>query len=311
MKVIDFEQIRALNISPAQYFRWVSEMIQKKEEAILPAKLSLKPADGVFYNIMPSLLPKEQFAGVKVVTRYPARLPALDSEILLYDMHSGLPCALLDGTYITAVRTGAVAAHSVKLLANPDFQTVGFIGLGNTARAAMEMLLMLYPNKQLTVKLLKYKNQHELFAARFPSSQIQYVYCDTPQAVVENSDVILSAVTVFEEDICNTECFKAGCLVVPIHTRGFTNCDLVFDKVYADDTAHVHGFKNFGKFRFFAEVADVVNGKAPGRERETERILAYNIGLSIHDIYLAEKIYTAVTADREIDLKAPKEKFWY
>ena len=57
--------------------------------------------------------------------------------------------------------------------------------------------------------------------------------------------------------------------------------------------------------------SDVVNGKAPGRERETERILAYNIGLSIHDIYLAEKIYTAVTADREIDLKAPKEKFWY
>ncbi len=84
---------------------------------------------------------------------------------------------------------------------------------------------------------------------------------------------------------------------MPIHTRGFTNCDLVFDKVYADDTAHVHGFKNFGKFRFFAEVADVVNGKAPGRESETERILAYNIGLSIHDIYLAEKIYTAVTAD--------------
>ncbi len=311
MKVIDFEQIRALNISPAQYFAWVSEMIQKKDEAILPAKLSLKPADGVFYNIMPSLLPKEKFAGVKVVTRYPERHPALDSEILLYDMHSGLPCALLDGTYITAVRTGAVAAHSVKLLANPDFQTVGFIGLGNTARAAMEMLLMLYPNKALTVKLLKYKNQHELFAARFPSEQIRYIYCDTPQAVIENSDVVLSAVTVFEEDICDPSYFKSGCLVVPIHTRGFTNCDLVFDKVYADDTAHVRGFKNFGKFRFFAEVADVVNGKAPGRENEAERILAYNIGLSIHDIYLAKKIYTVIDADGDIDLKAPKEKFWY
>lgn len=311
MKVIDFEQIRALNISPAQYFTWVSEMIQNKADAILPAKLSLKPMDGVFYNVMPSILPKEKFAGVKVVTRYPDRFPALDSEILLYDMQNGLPCALLDGTYITAVRTGAVAAHSVKLLANPDFKTVGFIGLGNTARAAMEMLLMLYPTKQLTVKLLKYKNQHELFANRFPAEQIQYVYCDTPQEVIENSDVIFSAVTVFEEDICDPECFKAGCLVVPIHTRGFTNCDLVFDKVYADDTAHVHGFKNFGKFRFFAEVADVVNGKAPGRESSQEKILAYNIGLSIHDIYLAGKIYTAAASEASIDLKAPTEKFWY
>lgn len=311
MKVIDFEQIRSLNISPAQYFSWVSEMIAKKGEAILPAKLSLKPADGIFYNIMPSLLPKENYAGVKVVTRYPARQPALDSEILLYEMESGLPCALLDGTYITAVRTGAVAAHAVKLLANPDFETIGFIGLGNTARAAMEMLLMLYPQKKITVKLLKYKNQHELFAARFPAAQIQYVYCDTPQAVIEDSDVILSAVTVFEEDICGTEYFKPGCLVVPIHTRGFTNCDLAFDKVYADDTAHVHNFKNFGKFRFFAEVADVVNGKAPGRQSAEERILAYNIGLSIHDIYLAEKIYTRMLGSQEVDLKAPKEKFWY
>lgn len=311
MKVIDFEQIRALNISPAEYFGWVSEMIQKKNQAMLPAKLSLKPKDGVFYNIMPSLLPQEQFGGVKVVTRYPERYPALDSEILLYDMHSGLPCALLDGTYITAVRTGAVAAHSVKLLANPDFKTVGFIGLGNTARAAMEMLLMLYPNKSLTVKLLKYKDQHNLFAARFPSDRIEYVYCDTPRDVVENSDVILSAVTFFDEDICEPEFFKVGCLVVPIHTRGFTNCDLVFDKVYADDTAHVRGFKNFGKFKFFAEVADVVNGNAPGRESEAERILAYNIGLSIHDIYLAEKIYAVSKTETQIDLKAPTKKFWY
>lgn len=311
MKIIDFEQIRALGISPAQYFTWVSEMIQKKNEAILPAKHSLKPRDGVFYNIMPSLLPQEQFGGVKVVTRYPERRPALDSEILLYDMRTGLPCALMDGTYITAVRTGAVAAHSVQLLANPDFKTIGFIGLGNTARAAMEMLLMLYPNKKLTVKLLKYKDQHDLFAARFPSEQIEYIYCNTPQDVVKNSDVILSAVTFFDEDICEPACFKAGCLVVPIHTRGFTNCDLVFDKVYADDTAHVHSFKNFGKFKFFAEVADVVNGNAPGRESREERILAYNIGLSIHDIYLAEKIYSATTSDIQIDLKAPTEKFWY
>lgn len=311
MKTIDFAQIRDLQIPASQYFAWVSEVIQNKEKTILPAKLSLKPLDGVFYNIMPSILPQEHLAGVKVVTRYPSRLPALDSEILLYDLRSGLPLALLDGNYITAVRTGAVAAHSVQLLANPDFQTVGFIGLGNTARATMEMLLMLYPNREMTVKLLRYKNQHDLFMERFPASNVRYVLCDSPEEVVHDCDVIVSAVTVFDQDICTPDCFKPGCLVVPVHTRGFTNCDLIFDKVFADDTAHVKGFKNFGKFRYFAEVADVVNQKAVGRQSPQERILAYNIGLSIHDIFLAGKIYSKIDSEDTIDLKAPQEKFWY
>ncbi len=311
MKTIDFVQIRDLQIPASQYLTWVSEMIRNKERAILPAKLSLKPMDGVFYNVMPSILPQEHLAGVKVVTRYPSRSPALDSEILLYDLRSGLPLALLDGNYITAVRTGAVAAHSIHLLANPNFSTVGFIGLGNTARATMEMLLTLYAERELTVKLLRYKDQHDLFMERFPAPNVHYVLCGSPEEVICDCDVVVSAVTVFENDICDTDCFKPGCLVVPVHTRGFTNCDLVFDRVFADDTAHVRGFKNFGKFRYFAEIADVINGKAVGRQTPQERILAYNIGLSIHDIYIAGKIYSKINSADTINLKSPKEKFWY
>ena len=43
--------------------------------------------------------------------------------------------------------------------------------------------------------------------------------------------------------------YRKGCLVIPVHTRGFQNCDLCFDKVYADDTAHVCGFKYFNEFK--------------------------------------------------------------
>lgn len=313
MRMISFDKIKNLDISPLICYKWVTEAIAAKEEALLPAKISLKPQmEGVFYNTMPVIIPALRAGGVKLVTRYPGRNPSLDSEILLYDLETGKNVALLDGNWITALRTGAVAAHSIKLFAVEDFKEIGMIGLGNTARAALKVLLALYPERVLTIKLKSYKNQHELFAADFAGYEnVSFIYCDSYEETVRNSDVVLSAATVLNQDICTDDCFKEGILVVPIHTRGFTNCDLFFDKVFADDTNHVKEFRYFNQYKCFAEVSEVVTGKKPGRESVKERILAYNIGIALHDIYFAEKIYELVKDEcEEISLKAPTEKFW-
>ncbi len=312
MKIITFEDILKLQISPLECFEWVSEAIEKKKEALLPAKISLKPdLEGVFYNTMPAIIPSINYGGVKLVTRYPKRNPSLDSEILLYNLLTGENVALMDGNWITTWRTGAVAAHSIKLLAKTGFSVIGFIGLGNTARATLKILLSIFPEKHFQIKLKKYKNQHESFAQLFSSySNITFLYYDNVKEVIKGSDVVISAATVFEKDICEDECFDEGVLLVPIHTRGFTNCDLFFDKVFADDEKHVKGFKNFDKFKSFSEISDVVLKKATGRESQRERILVYNIGIALHDIYFAGKIYEALKEGNDISLNAPSEKFW-
>lgn len=317
MLILSHSEIMALNVEPVQCYEWVNEMIKNKNETILPAKLSLKPREDIFYNVMPSLLPQFNIGGVKVVTRYPDRIPSLDSQILLYDYESGHLKALLDGNFITTIRTGAVAAHSIKLFAKSDFEVIGLIGLGNQARATLKVLLSLFPEKQIVLKLFKYKDQHILFMEYIKSlgitDKISFVICDSYEETVRGSDVIISSVTYFEKDICSDDCFDEGCLVVPIHTRGFMNCDLFFDKVFADDTDHVKGFKYFDQFKKFAEVTDVLNGVSPGRENDSERILAYNIGLSIHDIYFSYKIYELAKLNgngKEFQLDAPTEKFW-
>ena len=76
-------------------------------------------------------------------------------------------------------------------------------------------------------------------------------------------------------------------------------------------------FKNFSKFRYYAEVSDVVNGKAAGRENDRERILAYNIGISVHDINYAAHIYqffeqTPGAFERltDAEMHDPTDKFW-
>jgi ornithine cyclodeaminase/alanine dehydrogenase len=143
MKVITFEDILKQKISPKMCYEWTCEMIKNKSDALLPPKISMKPFDGVFCNVMPSII--GNIGGVKVVTRYPERVPALESFLTIYDVQTGENLALMDATWITAMRTGAVAAHSILLLAKKDFSTIGMVGLGNTARAALLILAEICP----------------------------------------------------------------------------------------------------------------------------------------------------------------------
>lgn len=319
MKIISFEDVSSLNVSPVDCYNWISEMILHKADTFLPAKTHMNMPGNVFCNVMPCLIhmPSGNIGGVKVVTRYPERTPSLDSKILLFNADSGEFLALIDGNWITAMRTGAVAAHSIINFAKKDYKTVGMIGLGNVARATMLVLASMV-DRELEIKLLRYKDQAELFIKRFNGfDNLHFEIVDSIEDVIKGMDVIVSCATYFENDIASDDWFDKGVLVVPVHTRGFTNCDLFFDKVFADDTGHVDHFKNFDKFRYFAEVSDVVNGRSVGRENNQERILAYNIGVSIHDINYAAHIYEMISErpsafEKLIDANMgdPKVKFW-
>lgn len=320
MKVITFQDIASLRLSPSLCYDWVASMIENKRKALLPPKISLQPSPGVFCNVMPCMIPAKTgkiWGGVKLVTRYPNHTPSLESRILLMDAESGEFLVLMDGTWITAMRTGAVAAHSVMLFAKRDFATVGMMGLGNVARSALLSLLSQVPDRELHIKLLKYKGQEESFAERFREyKNLRFSAVESPREMAIGSDVILSGATYLHEDVCGDDCFEEGVLVQPIHTRGFTSCDLFFDKVFADDLGHVRHFKNFEKFKSFSEVCDVVTGTKPGRESDSERILVYNIGISVHDIFFAASIWRlmeergTLASLPEIDMMEPTEKFW-
>ncbi len=314
MRIISQKQIRDLNITPSQCVEWVRESFSLKEMAQLPAKISLHPQGNDFFNTMPCLLPAPyNYFGVKEVHRIKGATPALGSDMLLYNSQTGELLAMLDADWITTMRTGAVAALAIQTFRNKKTKTYGFLGLGNTGRATMLCLLDIEPDVMHHVILLRYKDQAELFIERFKDfSNVTFSICDDTQELVAQSDVIVSCITEAQGLLCEEDdLYKEGCLVVPVHTRGFQNCDLCFDKVYADDTAHVCGFKYFSQFKQFAEIQDVMAGKAKGRESDSERILSYNIGLGLHDVVYASKIYEILNDDScEIELVRETEKFW-
>lgn len=314
MKIITHEDIINLNISYKDCYKWVEEAIKNKDsnDIVLPPKISLKPnKDGEFCNVMPSVIKNISRGGVKIVTRYLDRKPSLNSKILLFDSSTGSELALMDGNWITAFRTAGVAVHSISLFAKKNFKTIAIMGLGNMMYATFEVLLAVFPNREFTIKILKYKNQHNEFADRFKNKNLKFEFYDNADEWAKGSDVIISAATYLAEDICKNESFDEGVLLVPIHTRGFTNCDLFFDKIYGDDKGHIQGFKYFNKYKYFAEVSDVVNAKCEGRKNDKERIIAYNIGISLHDIYFASKVYELFKdSSKNIDFKEPIQKLW-
>ena len=314
MKIISQQQIRELHIAPAQCVEWVKESFSLKEKAQLPAKISLHPQGNDFFNTMPCLLPEPfNYFGVKIVHRIKGAAPALGGDILLYNAQDGELLAMLDADWITTMRTGAVATLAMLTFRKSDAKNYGFIGLGNTGRATMLCLLDAEPEVMHHVLLMRYKNQAELFIERFKGyTNVNFSICDDVRELIAQSDVIVSCITEAQGLLCDDDSlYKEGCLVVPVHTRGFQNCDLFFDKVYADDTAHVCGFKYFDRFKQFAEIQDVIAGKKPGRESDTERILSYNIGLGLHDVVYASKIYERLGADaHNITIERETDKFW-
>lgn len=294
MQIITTEDILSLGITRNEAIDWVREAFMIKPECQLPAKISIHPRGTDFINTMPCLLP-ERFKrfGCKVVSRVKGCHPALKSEMMLLDTTDGSLLALVDCDWITATRTGAVATLAIETLRRKGASTYGFIGLGVVGRETLIDVLERTRGCQTEIRLRRYKTHAEDIIAELAPSypDAHMVIADSNEALVDGADVIVSAITDADGLIVEDErLFKPGVLVVPIHTRGFQNCDRVFDRVVADDTAHVEGFRYFSEFRNFCELGEVLAGRAPGRQSDTERILAYNIGLGLHDVYYATQI---------------------
>ncbi len=215
------------------------------------------------------------------------------------------------------MRTAAAACLSFDLLAKKEVKSIGLIGLGNIMRATVEFILntsgKISSEDKITLKLFKYKNQEHLFYEKFKNyKNVKFEYKDTYIETIENSDVVISAATYLKDDICPDKYFKDGITLIPIHTRGFMNCDLTFDKIFVDDMEHIKKFKYFNQYKHKKEISDLLNKKTEGRKNDKEKILVYNIGISALDVFYALKIYDKLKDKKtlEVDFFEPKEKFW-
>ena len=208
----------------------------------------------------------------------------------------------MDGTYITAIRTGAASGITAKYFARPDSEILTVIGTG--VQGIYNTLCMLHLLKNL--KTIKIYDTYPPSLSRFISQiepyigdKIKIVTANGYQEAMENADVIVAATAMLHEPVLFDKWVKPGALVLAVQRHGWNEDVLTkFDKVVVDDfdqfatLIKAKGCYNPFPSAPYAELGDVVTGKKCGRENDQERVINFNCGLAIHDMVVAGHVLT-------------------
>ena len=267
-----------------------------------PPKPGIHTLEGAFIHAMPGFLPRKHTAGMKWVSGYSNnfqhRLPSIMGLIILNDPNTGQPLAVMDGGYITALRTAAASGVSAKYLAAKDARVLGIVGTGVQGRYHLLSLKEVLPG----IKEIKIFDTNESILAEFISQakehgNLNIITCSSAREVIEGTDIVVTATGHLEERVYKDAWVKKGALVLPVHTRGWEKSMLdKADKFIVDDWQQ---FKNAlggsdGYYaplpELYAELGQIVVGQKPGRENSTERIINLNFGMAIHDVLMASHV---------------------
>jgi len=277
----------------------------------MPARVYLHFDKGVLIA-MPAYMKGLNAAGTKLVTVHPENrklydLPAVIARIVLNSPENGLPLAIMDGTYITALRTGAAGATGIKYLSREDSEEVGICGLGVQGRSQVMGLMEVRPNvkkvkvydiipeaKDAFVKEMKEKYPH-----------VSFVAVDSVKEAAEGSDIVITC-TPSPEPFIDGAWLKKGCHVSAIGADTSAKRELMTsviercDKLVVDFIPQAFVTGDFAKPKeegviteedIYAELGEIVAGKKKGRTSPDEITLFKATGLAIQDVGTAHKVY--------------------
>ncbi|KTD56542.1 ornithine cyclodeaminase [Legionella santicrucis] len=167
-----------------------------KQQVQLPLRtgIPIKEEDALTLT-MPAYLAQDKALGLKVVSIFPRNnaknKPSITGCILLLDANTGEPQALMDGGYLTALRTGAVSGLASNYFAVDNATHVAIIGSGVQAETQLQAVATVRAIKQVSVWSRNISNA-EQFAEKFADQYAINVYDHIP-AAVKNADIICTA----------------------------------------------------------------------------------------------------------------------
>jgi ornithine cyclodeaminase/alanine dehydrogenase len=269
----------------------------------MPPKPGVHTMPDAFIHAMPAFIPALQSAGIKWVSGYPENykrgLPYITGLLILNDVETGIPYAVMDCSWITAYRTGAASALAAKYLARPESKMVGILACGVQGRTNLEALKVLFPIKRVYAYDIRPDVQQryvEEMSARFGIEVIGVK--DAKQAVV-NSDLVITSGPILKHPTptIQSDWLQPGAFGSAVDFDSYwTGAALSqMDRISTDDHAQFQYYKSVGYFQTtpapYADLGEIVAGLKPGRQDPLERTLAINLGLAMDDMAVAPEIY--------------------
>jgi ornithine cyclodeaminase/alanine dehydrogenase-like protein (mu-crystallin family) len=268
-----------------------------------PPKPGIHTQPDAFLHAMPAFIPAMRSAGIKWVGGYPANhtrdLPYITGLLVLNDVETGLPYAVMDCAWITAHRTAAASALSAKYLARPESRRLGVLACGVQGRSHVEAFTTVFPVECVHAFDVRRDVQDQFVADMRARFGIDVVGVEHPRDAVVESDLVVTSGPILKHP---TPAIEAGWLpagafasAVDFDSYWTGAAQAEFDRVTTDDHAQFRYYKAAGYFQQTpdpcADLGEIVAGFKPGREGAEERALAVNLGLALDDMAVAPEVY--------------------
>lgn len=280
---------------------------------VLPSKTVLRWGDPESektsgrINAMPGYIGgKYKMAGIKWIGSHPPNvsrnLPRASAVVILNEFETKFPVAIMEGSVISAMRTGAVTGVATKYLSREDSFRVGVVGAGVLSRTHLMAVKTARPN----IKEISLFDIDEARAESFAKSvgeelEVEIQVAKSAEETVRDTDIFFTATTT-NAPIIKKEWMAEGSFYSQV--AGYEaeeDALLQADKLIVDNWEEVlhRGLATpcvaiakglFKKEDLYAELRDIVSKKVPGRENDRERIFFNSVGMGIEDVAFGTEI---------------------
>ncbi len=296
--------VEAVGLSMPEILAALEEMFREKGagRVEMPPKPGIHPAPDAFLHAMPAWIPSLGAAGIKWVSGFPDNvrrgLPYISGLLVLNDPETGFPTAVLDATWITAMRTGAATAVAAKVLARPDSASVGIVACGVQGRSNLEALACSFPVREVRAYDLD-ASVAERFAAEMGERlDLTIEVVPTARRAVEESELVVTSGPILKEPTPTIEAgwLQPGSFASAVDFDSYFTGDALraVDRLVTDDLPQFAHYRSIGYFAATpdpdAELGDILCGRAPGREEAAEVTLAMNLGIGLEDMATAVRL---------------------
>jgi len=299
------ENVELLNISIKDVIDVLERMFKEKGKGNveMPPKPGIHTRKDAFIHAMPAYIPSMDSAGLKWVGGYPENykknLPYITGLLILNDPETGVPLAIMDCTWITAIRTGAATAVAAKYLARQNAEVIGILGCGVQGESNLVAL-----NEVCSIKEVKVYDTLNVKSEAYSTTLGEKLGIDIEvkrnvRDTVEGSDIVVTAGPFLAnpDPVIEYLWLKEGVFCCPLDLDSYFKPEIFSksDLLCTDDLGQFHHFREEGFFSGAPErildLGDIVCGKSPKRENEKQIITSINIGIALEDMAVAPLVY--------------------
>jgi len=267
----------------------------------MPTKVGVHTTRDGLLHAMPAHAPGLRSAGVKWVGAYPGNArrdaPQVSGLIIMNDVDTGLPIAVLDCTWITAKRTAAASALAAGYLARRESRILGILGCGVQGKSHLEAFARTFPIEQV----LAYDPCPQAVASLAEAAKdldLEATRVDSPRAAVEGCDIVVTAgpITKPPHGTIPGDWLAEGAFASSVDFASYWSVDALgqIDVLVTDDVEQYAYYNARGYIDFdpegLVDLGALVAENHPGRRTEAERTMACNLGIAAEDIAVASVV---------------------